>query len=184
MKKIRIVDLFVILAIASISISACGSNANGVASLGATPTPDAETGELDDEARAMAFTQCMREQGFLMEDPKVDADGNVEIPKPEEGLSYTKEDIRESYQACEVHLEGITFERKRADKSEKIDYFMELAVCLREGGYEVDDPTAETLEIWLVDFRVEFDWDDPGALAVFEDCEGVEFKDEGQGKEK
>jgi hypothetical protein len=41
---------------------------------------------------------------------------------------------------------------------------------LRDQGYDLEDPTAETLDQWLVDFRVEFDWDDPDAKAAYEEC--------------
>jgi len=31
-----------------------------------------------------------------------------------------------------------------------------------------DDPTAETLDQWGMDFRVEYDWDDPKAMAAYQ----------------
>lgn len=180
----RMAGLFLILIIAAISISACGSISNGVASLRATPTPEVGGEELDDEARAMAFTQCMREQGIEMEDPKVDADGNVQISKPDDNESFSRDEFKEGYDVCGVQLEGTSFGRKREDFSEKIDQLVELAACLREGGYEVDEPTAETLDTWLIDFRVEYDWEDPDAQSVFDECGGMDFGKQGQGKGK
>ena len=180
----KMVGLFLFLTIAAISISACGSNSNGVASLGATSTPEVGGEELDDEARAMAFTQCMREQGIEMEDPKVDPDGNVQISKPVDNESFSREEFKEGYDVCGVQLEGASFGRKREDLSEKIDQLVELAACLREGGYEVDEPTAEMLDTWLIDFRVEYDWDDPDAVAVYEECGGMDVGKNFQGKEK
>ena len=73
---------------------------------------------------------------------------------------------------CGKHLEGMTLGRERQDRSEQIDKYVALATCLREKGYDMDDPTAETFEQWGADFRVEFDWDDPKAKAAYEECSG------------
>ena len=59
---------------------------------------------------------------------------------------------------------------KRQDVSEQVDKLVELATCSREKGYDVEDPTAETLDQWGKDFRVAFDWDDPEAQAAYEEC--------------
>lgn len=184
MAKWQINFIISILTMVSISISACASTANDVPSLGATPTAIDEDGELNDEAKAMAFTQCMRDQGFEYEDPTVDADGNVQIPKPVEGISYTRDDIKASYDVCSIFLEGFTFGSKRDKTSESVDQFVELAACLRDKGYDQDDPTAETLEIWLADFRVEFDWDDPDAATAYEECSGESLSKNEKGQEK
>ena len=77
-------------------LAACGGAAadtgDGVASLeGTTVTTTAADETADPEAAAIAFTECMRENGVEMEDPTVDADGNVipgrptELPEPEDG---------------------------------------------------------------------------------------------------
>jgi hypothetical protein len=60
--------------------------------------------------------------------------------------------------------------RKREDASARLDELVELAICLREKGYDVEDPTAETLAQWGKDFRVAFDWDDPEAVVDYEEC--------------
>ena len=50
----------------------------------------------------------------------------------------------------------------------------EPVVEIEEKGYDVDDPTTETLDQWKVDFRVEFDWDDPKAKTANEECSDEE----------
>ena len=75
-------------------------------------------------------------------------------------------------EVCGKHLEGLTMGRERQDVSEQVDKLVALATCLREKGYDVDDPTAETLDQWRVDFRVEFDWDDP--KAAYEECSSAD----------
>jgi len=153
---------------------ACGSGSEDVPSLGATPTAVVEEKTLDAEAKVMAFTQCMRDQGIEYQDPMVDSDGNVQRPQPIEGVTLTRKELAGPYQACAHHLEGLSFGRERRDVSEQVDQFVKLATCLREKGYDVDDPTAETIKIWLVDFRVEFPWDDPVTKEAYDECNSGE----------
>ena len=100
----------------------------------------------------------------------VDADGNVQRPEFVKGFTATREELAAPYAACSHRLEGLTLGRERADVSEQVDQFVALATCLREKGYDVDDPTAETLDQWGGDFRVEFDWDDPAAMQAYQEC--------------
>jgi len=162
--------LLAVLATISMGPVACGSSSNDVPSLGATPTTVVEEELLDDESKVIAFVQCMRDQGIKYEDPVVDSDGNVQPPKLIEGFTITREQLAEPYAACSHYIEGISFGRERRDVSAQVDKLVELASCLREKGYDIDDPTAETLQVWLTDFRVEFDWDDPEALTAYEEC--------------
>jgi hypothetical protein len=161
-------------------LAACGSNSDDVPSLNTEdtqvvePTAEAADGVLDDEAKVMAFTQCMRDQGIEFLDPVVDSDGNVQEPKLAEGGALTREELGQAYEACAERLEGLTFGRERGDVTERLDQFLALATCLREKGYDVDEPTAETLQVWLGDFRVEFDWDDPEAMEAYEECSSAD----------
>ena len=77
-------------------------------------------------------------------------------------------------QVCSVHLEGLTLGRERPDVSQQVDQGVALATCLREKGYDVDDPTAKTLDQWGTDFRVEFDWDNPKAKAAYQECSSAD----------
>ncbi len=175
----------ILVAAIGLVLAACGSDSGDVPSLNTEDTQVAEpaTGAvaanaadapLDDEAKVMAFTQCMRDQGIEYSDPVVDSDGNVQEPKLAEGVAMTREQLEQAYEACSEHLEGITFGRERGDLTEQIDQFLALATCLRDKGYDMDDPTAETLQIWLADFRVEFDWDDPEAMEAYEECNSAD----------
>jgi hypothetical protein len=153
-------------------LAACGSNSEDVASLGAAPTAGAEAAVLDDEAKMMAFTQCMREQGIELLDPVVDTDGNVQKPELAEGFEASKEKWFAADKVCGKLLEGITFGKERVDTSDTVDQYVELAACLREAGLDVDEPTAETLDVWLTDFKTVFNWDDPQAVQAYEACTG------------
>ena len=160
----------VLLAAIGLVLAACGSDSDDVPSLEATPTAVVAEDTLDDEAKVMAFTQCMRDQGIQYMDPVVDSDGNVQRPTLAEGVEVTRAELAAPYGACSQHLEGITWGRERRDVTELIDQSVALATCLRDKGFDVDDPTAETLAQWRVDFRMEFDWDDPAAMEAYQEC--------------
>ena len=169
--KYKHITFIVVSMVGILILAACGSAAEDVPSLGATPTPVAAEEALDNEARMMAFTQCLREQGIEVRDPVVDSEGNVEKPEFIEG--YDKEALGAAWEACTEHLEGFTFEKKRVDMSEVVDQWVALATCLRDKGYDIHDPTAETLDQWLGDFKERIDWKDPEAVADYEECSGA-----------
>ncbi len=162
-----------LLTIVCIILVACGSSSTDVPSLVATPTTDAASDDvLDAEAAIMAFTECLRGEGFEIIDPKIDSKGNVQKPEFAEGFEMSKEDAQTAYEVCGEFLEGITFGRERKDRSEQVDQWVELTACLRDKGYDLDEPTAETLDVWMTDFKSLIDWDDPQALQNYEECNG------------
>jgi hypothetical protein len=169
---------WMLVAAMGLMIVACRSKTNDVPSLDTeqrtTPTATVEEEPLDDEAKMMAFVQCMRDEGIEYKDPVVDSEGNVQRPELAEGVQVTREEQGAAMEMCGKHLEGLTLGRRRVDMSDRIDEFVALATCLREKGYDVDDPTAETFEQWGVDFRVEFNWDDPKAKAAYEECNSAD----------
>ena len=60
----------------------------------ATDAVDAvvEDEPLDDEAKMMAFVQCMRDKGIEFKDPVVDSEGNVQTPELVKGFTITREE--------------------------------------------------------------------------------------------
>lgn len=175
------------VAISTLILTACRSDSNDVATLGTTentqgeaPNADADP-ILDNEALMMAFTQCLRDQGLEVLDPVVDAEGNVQKPELAEGAEWDKETMDPAWEACDEHLEGFTFEKKRVDVSEEVDQYVALSACMRDKGYDVDEPTAETLDQWGADFKDVINWDDPAAVADYEECSG-DTVGEGSGK--
>ena len=173
----------ILLAVLSLTLAACSSDSNDVPSLGATPTPGPADEVLDTEARMMEFAECLRNEGMQITDPMVDPDGNIQKPELIEGATASKDEWIEAYEVCGEIIENITFERKEVDRSEQVDQYVELAACMRDEGFDLEDPTAETLDIWLTDFKNVFDWDDPNAEAAFETCFGGSSGGDG-GREK
>jgi hypothetical protein len=155
-----------------LALAACGSDSNDVPSLAATPTRGPADEVLDVEARMMEFAECLRNEGMEIIDPMVDSDGNIQMPQLVEGATASKEEWVAVYEVCGEIIENITFERKEVDRSEQVDQYVELAACLRDEGFEVEDPTAETLDIWMTDFKNMIDWNDPDVEAAFDECMG------------
>jgi hypothetical protein len=160
----------------SISLSACRPDSKDVPSLAATPIPDAANEELDDEALMMKFAECLRNEGMQITDPKVDTDGNIQMPELVEGATATKEEWIEAYEVCGEIIENITFAEKEVDRSAQLEEYLEIAACMSEAGFDVGEPTAETLESWMENLKTSIDWDDPDAQEVIDTCFGGDSK--------
>jgi hypothetical protein len=111
----------------------------------------AETGDVDPlaetESAMLAFAQCLRDQGFDVGDPTIDADGNVQLPPtkftsevsgddPEEGLA----DLNERMASCEEHLDGVVMTGDHGGTSGFEDILLEYTQCMRSNGYDMPDP--------------------------------------------
>ena len=175
--KNKYIALIAVAVIGILVLAACGSDSDDVPSLrttgdtqGVEPAADAPGGVRDNEAAMMALTQCLRDQGIEVYDPVVDAEGNVQKPEIAEGVDPEGEDLRTAWDACVVHLEGVTFEKKRVDTSDLVDQLFALTTCLRDKGYDVDDPTAETLDQWKSSLTNAINFDDPEDNATYVEC--------------
>jgi hypothetical protein len=183
MKRWQIFYYLALMAAIGLVLTACRSNSNDVPSLSATPTSGAADEVLDVEARMMEFTECLRNEGMEIIDPVVDSDGNVQKPELVEGSVISKEEWNAAFEVCGEIIENITFGKEEVDRSEQVDQYVELAACMREAGFDIEDPTAETLDIWMGDLKTTFDWDNPDAQAAFDTCFGGSTGgDAGKGK--
>jgi len=112
----------------------------------------------------------MSDEGIELVDAGVDGDGNVQRPMLAEGAQASREDYEKAMNMCGKYLEGLTRGREHQDVSGQVDKLVDLSACLREKGYAVEDPTAETLDQWGKDLRVAFDWNDAEAQVAYEEC--------------
>jgi len=147
----------------ALGATACGSD--GEATIEAAPVivvdgaqpPDLDSSDTDasnaassdtgadqtDEERALAFTQCMRDEGVDLADPVVNADGSVELFRPGGNNNVDPNDptAAEAVEVCGELIAGASFlPGAGLDQSEIEDTLLDFAQCLRDLGFDVDDP--------------------------------------------
>jgi hypothetical protein len=138
----------------ALAATACGSASAGntpealsgsgeVATLGQDDVTDtASSGEVDTEGQLLAFAECIRAEGFDIDDPTVDANGNVQLPRPtnNSGTPGPPEGFLEARDACSEHLEGVQLGFQGGDQTELEDQLLEFAACMRDNGFDIPDP--------------------------------------------
>jgi len=166
-------SITLLLGITMVLALACSSPSTDVASIDKTEatTVAVQTSSDDssiqtDEEKVLEFTQCIRDQGIEIQDATVDSDGNLQPPRPVEGASMNFQELRPAFEKCRESLDGMTFGRERVDLNEQIDDLLEVTECLRDAGFDLDDPNQENLREW----RGQFDFEDPALQKAFEEC--------------
>lgn len=173
--KIRTIGLLIVILMAA---AACGGadaastepsvSANGgVASLDDGNDADSDTEpseELDTEAQLLAFAECVRAQGYDIDDPTIDSDGNVQLPRGER-----TEGLVEARQACEGHLEGVELGFRGGDQTAQQDQLLAFAACMRDNGFDFPDPDFSS-EGGGRGLLQNIDQDDPAYQSAFEAC--------------
>lgn len=136
-------------------LAACGDDAaddTGPASLGAGAADEAEEASADDEEMdpedaAVAFAECMRENGVEMETPEVGEDGGLGISIGSDGGDGpSPEEIDAAHDECEDLLPEMGGEREPLDPdevAERRDQTLALAECMRDRGYDFPDPQVD-----------------------------------------
>ena len=149
--KFKLLATAAALAIVAAACSTTGSEPDqGVASLETTDTApvtavEDQTGsQQSDEEVALAFAQCLRDEGIDVDDPTVDSSGNIRPPRMRDILNATAgltlEEINTARDACMPLLDGITFGFENVDPTEREDRLLAFAACMRENGYNLPDP--------------------------------------------
>ncbi len=150
LRRLSAVSLIAVLGLVA---AACGGGAeastDGVASLegaqqsASTTTVADEVSSDDVEQAVLAFAACMRDHGVEMEDPTVSSDGTIEFGFRAGGGGEGDVDrntLRAARDECSEHLESVTLGFRRGDDSEIQDLMVEYAQCMRDHGYQMDDP--------------------------------------------
>lgn len=101
--------------------------------------------QLTDEDIVTNFTVCMRDYGFNIPDPELNADGSINWGPLKEAISSDPEYQKRSNQAfddCLPLLERFTDsgEDSKEDEIELQDKMLEFSQCLRDNGLDVSDP--------------------------------------------
>ena len=108
----------------------------------------ADSENLTDEEIATTFTTCLREQGFNVPDPELNADGTVNLRSIWQKLTqdpdfhFRQEKTRNAMQACVPRLAGATFAQEMSpeDQIALQDNLLAFAQCLRDAGIDAKDP--------------------------------------------
>ncbi len=179
--------LLLVVALA-VFASACSSteDANGVASIDDTTDVTEATGNdpvsvQSDEDAMLAFAACMRDNGFDMEDPTVDAEGNLQFGRPGGGNDDIDRDAAEAaFGECGDMLDGVALGFGEIDNTEFQDSILEWAGCMRDNGYEIDDPDFTAFGPGAGGGRAEgggpfgdIDQDDPAFQSAMSACEDL-----------
>lgn len=174
-------------------VTACssGNPDSGVASIANDSTSevmdqdsaDTSSGEED----LLAFAACLRDEGLDVDDPTVDADGNLQPPRARDLQNVDRDVARAAFEACSALLSDVTFGLASRDLTEIQDSFLEFAVCMRENGYDMPDPDFSNFGQPRQGGRVfggDLDRDDPAFQSAFAACEDIfsdAFRLPGQG---
>lgn len=174
-------------AVVALVASACGGAADaeeGVATIDDTALLDISgttaAPEMTEEEVLLAFTQCLRDNGLDIDDPTVDAEGNLRLSRPD-GAGEQGQDGNEVFgaarQACRELLEGVTLGFRDVDVTELEDQLLAFAACVRDNGYEsMPDPDLSGLgnpgQGGGGPFG-ELDRDDPAFQMAAEQCQDI-----------
>lgn len=95
---------------------------------------------MSDEEAVLAFAACLRDEGIDVEDPTVDADGNLLPPRPRDIEADDRDAMRIAFETCSDYLDNVAFGLDDEDRAEREDQLFEYAACMRDNGYDMPDP--------------------------------------------
>ena len=185
MKKLLLMFIAFVLVLA-----ACSSDdGSQVASLedavgSGDVTADAIDADVADQEAILEFSQCIRDNGVEeFEDPVIGADGSIEFSfgGRSDDPEGDREAMREAFEACQEHLDGLAFGPGSIDLTEIEDTMLEFAICMRENGVDMPDPDFSNLGLGGGApgddeggvFGGAIDLDDPEVEAALEACREV-----------
>jgi hypothetical protein len=134
------------------------------------------------EDEMLEYTECLRGQGLDVEDPVVDADGNVSfggfgggVTPGSAEFTALMEQLQDAQEACGEPPGGGFAGRTGDDQTELQDTMLEFARCMRDNGYDMPDPDFSGLDSGTPGegggpFGGEVDRDDPAFQEAFEAC--------------
>ena len=141
------------IAVGVLALAACGdSGDSGIARLSAdaTATPSASADSGTAEEQALAFAQCMRDNGVDFPDPTVDSEGNLSFEgafgrSQDGGFDPGDTSFRDAQEACGDLMEGMVMGGGMAggafDSTAMQESMLAYTECLRTEGLDVGDLT-------------------------------------------
>ena len=179
MSRTAILPLLLVL---SLVAGACsdGDADSGVLSLGIdsgqAESLSAETESIPGEQAVLDFAACLRDEGLNIDDPDVDAAGNL-VPPNQHALAGETLDmaaLHSAFDVCRELLDGVAFGLSTEDLAEREDELLAFAVCMRENGYDLPDPDfSGDGHTGDGPFGDAIDTDDPTFQRAAQACEGI-----------
>lgn len=126
--------------VALLVLSACsGTGGDGVASAGGgvnrpSPAETENSTQLDADAQALVFAECMRDNKVDMPDPGPGQQGLGQAFQAVAG-KYDRDTLRKAISACQDLMPQYPGEVQHTND----DWMLKLAECLREQGLDVSD---------------------------------------------
>lgn len=142
-----------VIAMGVLALASCSKSGDaGIAHLGddANPTASASPSAGTSEEQALAFAQCMRDNGVEFADPTVDANGDLSFEgafQQAQGGGFNPDDssFRDAMTACGDLMDGLTLGGGRAggafDSTATQEAMLTYTTCLRDQGLDVGDIT-------------------------------------------
>lgn len=178
MRRVLVLPLLVAFALVAAACSG-GTTNTDVASLDAD-TGDIQTqsgdGSIPGEESVLAFTACLRDEGLDIDDPAVDAEGNLVPPTPHAIAAKTLDmaAVHSAFDICQGLLEGVAFGLSMEDLTGREDELLDFAVCMRDNGYDMPDPDfSDGGHSGAGPFGDAIDTDDPAFQTAAQSCEGI-----------
>lgn len=140
--------------------------------------------DATEEAQALAFAQCMRDEGIDWPDPITNADGSIDLfggdgrGDGQDVGGGVDDGRREALDVCGPLVEGASFLPGGVGgfDAETEDAFLEFTQCLRDNGVDVDDPDFSNPggdDGQRGPFGGSFDPQDPSNADAIEACQGL-----------
>jgi hypothetical protein len=135
-----------------------------------------DDGSIPGEESVLAFTACLRDEGLNVDDPGVDAEGNLVPPTPH-GIAAETFDmgaVHSAFAVCQGFLEGVTFGLSAKDLTGREDELLAFAVCMRDNGYDMPDPDfSDNGHTGAGPFGDAIDADDSAFQTAAQSCDGI-----------
>ena len=139
--------------------------------------------DATEEEQALAFAQCMRDEGIDWPDPTTNADGSIDLfggagRGDGQGGGGVDDGRRAAFDICGSLVEGASFLPGGAGgfDAETQDSFLEFTQCLRDNGVDIDDPDFSNPGgdgDQRGRFGGSFDPQDPANADAIEACQGL-----------
>ena len=141
-----------------------------------TKVQSAEDESIPGEEAVLAFTECLRDEGLDIDDPDIDAEGNLVAPSMHtiaaESLDISA--VHAAFNECEGFLENVAFGLSSEDLTGREDELLAFAVCMRENGYDMPDPVfSGDGHSGAGPFGDALDTDDPDFQTAVESCDDI-----------